>query len=541
VRKILLMSAVLLLATGARAATTYVSQSGGTVTCNAGSHSSVSVATFNTSTPAAGDHVYICGTLTTFLGVYGSGTSGNVITVTWDTGASISLPTCNGSGAKCVDLSNNSYIVLDGGTPCGPGTVCAASDSGTGIIEATASGSPPLANQPGPSEGIYSTGSHVEIKNLIIRNVYQHTSFMDNTGGAGDYSGAYIEGSGDSMHDCTVHDVSAAYEIPGGTNLSDISFYNNNLWNINWGFSSATGGSGSTQTSYSIHDNHFGTTANWDDSNDTYHHDQLFLYDSVAGEGSFNGVLIYNNLFDGAQGMYSTGMIYFGGGQQQNTYVYNNVFNNSGQSTGMGNALLELTGNDGTTTQTVWVYNNTILGAGPTIDTQDCVVLQGTFVFESNVVSGCATLEELQNGTGGAPTITGLDYNQYAFGTGSNIWKYGNTSTDCSTLTCWQSATSAEAHSAYYSSQSSLDISSTGVPLAGSPLINAGPNFTSTCSTATGLCSDTSYGGQIIPTARPSTGSWTIGAYNLDAGPVAPCAACMVLLPPTNLTARVLF
>jgi len=254
----------------AHAATTYVSQSGGTFSggtaCNG--QTAISLATFNGSTPSPGDHIYWCGILTSEPIIGGSGTSGNPITITFDTGARISIPVFTTIG---FNFGSHNYIVVDGGTPCGPGTTCYAAESAnptgypsgiTGIVEATASGTA-LAHQPGPCQAIWLAGSNVEIKNLIIRNVYQHTP-GDGHGGAGDYSGIYIGGAESNLlvHDSDIHDVSAGIQGGSGPAVGN-TFYNNALWNINWGISQGTT-TGQTQSNLTIRNNVFGSTANWD-------------------------------------------------------------------------------------------------------------------------------------------------------------------------------------------------------------------------------------------------------------------------------------
>lgn len=66
-----------------------------------------------------------------------------------------------------------------------------------------------------------------------------------------------------------------------------------------------------------------------------------------------------------------------------------------------------------------------------------------------------------------------------------------------------------EAHSSYYAADG---LNGSGVPLQGSPVIGAGANLSTLCSTLPGLCSSTSAGGTVSPVPR-SGGAWNIGAY----------------------------
>ena len=142
-----------------------------------------------------GTTVHVCGTITSSLTIHGSGTSGNVIEIAWTSGARISVPY-----GQIININGSyGYLLFDGGTPCGPSTACdaveAANLSGyasgqTGIIEATANGSL-LANQNTSTQAFYGCNSchDIEIRNLIIRNLYVHSSMADMTNNAD--SGAF--------------------------------------------------------------------------------------------------------------------------------------------------------------------------------------------------------------------------------------------------------------------------------------------------------------------------------------------------------------
>jgi len=107
--------------------TRYVAQSAGTfnggTACNG--QTTISAATFNSTKNSPGDVDYVCGTITGSAGgavltVVGSGSSGNPITLIFDTGASLSAPYCNwaGNSSGCLVISTpytpQSYIVVNG-------------------------------------------------------------------------------------------------------------------------------------------------------------------------------------------------------------------------------------------------------------------------------------------------------------------------------------------------------------------------------------------------------------------------------------------
>ena len=159
----------------ARAANHYVSQSGGTFSggsaCNG--QTTESIATFNGATPSAGEKDTLCGTITTTLQINASGTSGNLIAILADTGASIQV---GGGSGKAIEMNSNTYLLLDGGTACGPGV----SVSGCGQLAITNNGSPQGGFATNDLATLFdsmcSSAGTVEIRNWQLGPVYQHTS-----------------------------------------------------------------------------------------------------------------------------------------------------------------------------------------------------------------------------------------------------------------------------------------------------------------------------------------------------------------------------
>src|SRR5271170_1636186 len=148
-RKILAAMAFLVVFVSVGGASTYyVSQAGGTFSggthCN-GQTTQVPSWFSVSGHYTAGDTVYLCGTITSELTVGNSGSSANPINVIFDTGAGITVPYCDTNA--CFAFGGNTYVTLNGGTPCGWNTKTNTSE-GTcnGIIQATANGSN-LANK----------------------------------------------------------------------------------------------------------------------------------------------------------------------------------------------------------------------------------------------------------------------------------------------------------------------------------------------------------------------------------------------------------
>jgi hypothetical protein len=523
----------------ASGSTAYVSQNGGTFSggsvCNG--KSTTSIATSNGMTYAPGSTIYLCGVITTTPDFSrSSGVSGNPTTIIFDTGARVSQPFCN---TICFNLGGASYITVDGGLPCGAGTACSAAETAsptgypsgiTGIIEATASGST-LANKPTGGQFFDTSGSNLEIKNLILRNIYVHSVFTDTNGGGSAYAAwAANNCTNCSMHDSELHDVGCAMCATDGPAYSGFQFYKNDVYDFNWGVVSGTY-PGVVGTGWFIHDNHFGSTANWDDSVDNAHHDYIFLTRGGVAQGppqEFDQVYIYNNLFDGSTGCCTTAPIYNSGGPLVNTYIFNNVFNFLASPKGADNALLTLSPGVGATT---FVYNNTVIDSSTKQSGEGCFSDEATFSFANNVEKQCNGFQYIQS-SGGTVAFGPMDHNVYGE-TGSSstagYWQspWGNTdsfATWQSTIMangCGVSASGCDTHSIYSPAQGSLMLDANGAPLAGSPAIDAGTNLTSLCgmdANLAALCFDTSAGNTRTPTPRPTTGAWTAGAYNYCTG-----------------------
>lgn len=507
--------------------TVYVAQSAGTFSggsaCNG--QTAESVATFNAGSESAGNIYVLCGTITTPLKLNGSGTSGNVITMKWDTGARISQPVAQG-----INLNGaTAYWLFDGGVACGPGTECdvveAANQTGyatgqTGIIEATANGSA-LANRSATSQAFYGcSGCHdIEIKNLIMRNLYVHSSMSDNTSNidAGAFAFQCYGGTSGcvsgtiAIHDSVIHDTGNAISLEKMSGTS-IYLYNLDMFHNNWEVENSGNG---TRTLY-IYGNHWHDASNWDTSGDVFHHNGIHNYMNVSSDSL--GLYLYNNLADGDWGACCTtsNLTFVEVEHPAYYYVFNNVVVQScSNNTAPADSSYTTPSGQGE----IW-YNNTLLGCRTTASNTRSVDLYGTgMAWENNAVEGYG--QYVVVGTG--YSFSALDYNVYgAIGTSGNLpWQCGSTGNG--SFAVWQSSCGGDAHG---QKVTLLNVStSTGKPNPGSPLIGAGFNLHSECSGQPNpglgaLCYDAA------GTARPSSGAWSAGAYSSGAGPN----------PPTNLT-----
>lgn len=489
--------------------TTYISQSGGLFSggsaCNG--QTAVSVATFNASTPSAGNIYYLCGTITSPLTIGGSGSAGNVIQFLWDAGARISVAFGNS-----INVGSQGYLLFDGGIPCGPNTACYANESAsptgypasiTGIIEATANGSG-LANQNVATQAFNGCSAchDIEIRNLIIRNLYQHTSTSDATANADGGNWVFQCGSGQSactgtflIHDNDIHDTGNALSMQHFSSAT-IKVYNNEFWRNNWAYENSGNG---TRTTF-FYNNHCHDATNWDTTGDTYHHNCIHSYMNTSSDST--DFYIYNNQSDGDWGTCCTtsNFLFIETAPPANLYVFNNLViqkcSNSEygvstrtQSAGAGFSLFA---------------NNTLLGCASTASNVEAIDLYGTgLVYENNAIENYGQYVV----TGSTASFTTLDYNSYGgIGlSGNSPWQFGATGDN--TFAAWQTSSSGDTHG---QKLTSLNVnSSSGVPNSGSGLIGAGTNLTSLCSgNLTPLCSDKN------GIARPSSGAWTVGAVS---------------------------
>jgi hypothetical protein len=122
-----------------QAATYYVSDAGGSVTC--GTDGTQTTQAYNFTGYAASDTLKLCGKITHDLVIQKNGVS-----IIFESGASLQIPAC---GNGCIQLNGKTGGLIDGGTPCGPGTSCSTNfgdygmgSVGSGLILQTTVGTP---------------------------------------------------------------------------------------------------------------------------------------------------------------------------------------------------------------------------------------------------------------------------------------------------------------------------------------------------------------------------------------------------------------
>ena len=475
-----------------------------------------------------GTVVYLCGTITSPLQINGSGTSGNPIEVLWTAGTRISVP-----HGRIINLNGSyGYLLFDGGTACGPATSCdtveTANQTGyatgqAGIIEATANGSA-LANQDISTQAFYGCNlcHDIEVRNLIVRNLYVHSGISDSTSSADTGTFIFQCGAGNngcasgtiSIHDSTVHDTGNAISIEK-VSSTNVNVYNIDFYHNNW----AMENSGSGTRTLNFHDNHIHDTSNWDTTADAFHHNGLHNYMTTASDSV--AINFYNNLSDGNWGSCCTTdtSLFVELSLPDNINVFNNV-------------CIQYNGN----VAPCWGYyattgvfaNNTAIGATVTGNVKAIEVGGTNITFENNTVENYGQFIVVDGGT----TFTVFDYDIWGPDNydGNDPWAYGPTG--AGSFPAWQSACSCDSHGGQIAS---LGVNSSGIPQSGSALIGKGAQLTSIVGQLTGIVgmialdSGTSAGDTNTPVARPASGAWDVGAFQYSAS--------TIVNPPTSIIA----
>jgi hypothetical protein len=448
-----------------------------------------------------GTTVHLCGTISTEIAVQGSGTSSSPITILFEPGAQISVPYCDVNA--CIGIRRNSYIRIDGGTPCGWSSVNEASE-GTcnGVIQATANGSN-LPNQQS-GYGITGCGPNTEIQNLGIYNI-----FVAVANGAFPSSALGVLCGGGvpniSIHDSLLHDAQWMIVDPY-QNDTGLAIYNNEIYNVGHGLAIASainGGSISGQ----VYGNYIHDYANWTGPGCPEHMDGIHLYGQATP--STVNLDIYNNRFGGNPGQCLTAQIFQ---ESTTTPGTEHIFNNTlyFTSPSPGGFVMALGPTPG---GTISIYNNSIQCSSANAGPLGVLLNVATFDFENNVVSNC---EPLIWWEGGSLNIVN-----------NNV--YAGCTTDCFRDTAgydsfaqWQANTRKDTNAHYAPGGANLDANLK--PLAGSIAISSGLNLSSVLSL---LTTDKH------SVLRPAAGLWDAGALQ-SSGTLASSP-----VPPTGLSVTV--
>jgi hypothetical protein len=510
-RKLILAVAFLFLVVPVRAKDLYVAQSSSQTSGGGSCGSPLSIGWFNN--PASwgsgsnqigpGTTVHLCGTFRGAAGeqllkVRSSGSSGNPITLKFESGAIFTAPYWSPLGA--IYANGVSYITIDGGT--------------NGVIQNTANGTGMAFHS--DSRAVYAvrcTGCTVQ--NLNVSNLYVRTSSSDLTVNQTAVNCVYFNNS----NNFTVKNIScnhAGWAIAGFGN--NFTLEHSNISNIDHGlaFGPPSGISG-----LSIHDNHIHDFANWDSATNRYHHDGLHIWGQRGG--SIANGSIYNNLFDGDSGVNITADIYLQD-SVRSVSVYNNVF--TAPKNRVLNVLWFAAGSTGMNASQNSAYNNTIAAGGQKAGSAMFVQSQMDFTAQNNILQGGSSDISIQGG--GTLSSKGIDHNTYQdlFADYRDTNTFGIQGAVYHDLPGWQRACHCDANSRLVPGVHILK-GAVGQLLPGSVGISAGTNLTTV---ALGILAPLAADKAGAP--RPVSGPWDMGA--LQSG------AAVVRLPaPSGVTATI--
>lgn len=479
-----------------------------------------------------GTTVHLCGTITGTPGSsglipQGSGTSGNPITIHFESGAILQNTYWSSSGkgdewsdssAAGIFFSSVNYFVVDGGgTPSNAdcnttnATTTALAQYGicglptpNGIIQDTANGSA-LANQiEDVGIAIYGSSSNIEIKNLEITNIYIHQNGPDSCNSQGTGSGSCLQWNGRYSTDIDLDTTGSNILIHNnaltiaGKAVSDgdgaISVYNNYMGNHAW---MMFVGGGNTVT---VYNNEWTDWTNWSHPINNYHQNGVH---SFSGGGS--SMYFYNNYVHGNMcpsnpygGCSVSAMFY--NESDNDMYVFNNLME---IDSGAQSQPIAYCGTSCTGAYPNYLYNNTIIGAQPSDGVATWYEGSPPVYSENNIATAQSTGFDVYTNGGANPDCAVTNYNDFYGFSGNGCTEGANSTTANPNLT-----------SAYL-------LQST------SPGKGTGANLTSSCSGAlVALCSDKA--GNARPTGSTA---WDMGAYQYSTS-AAPA-------PPTGLTAVV--
>lgn len=442
--------------------------------------------------------VHLCGTFTgsangTMFTFQGNGSSGNPVTLLFESGTVLTAPYWNFSNGA-INMSGRSFVVVSGGT--------------NGIIQNTANGSS-LANHQ-PSAGIVAASCNgCEIKNLAISAIYVSVApnvIVDQT----EVNAIQMSGSNWSVHNNKISDCGWCIRHFYANGDSNNQVFNNELSRFDHAYAYAAGAANAGTGTF-FHDNNIHDSANWDCGGGC-HHDGVHVF-GIAGN-TIDNFNVYNNYFWGLWGDSPTGFIFIEGASSVaashviNSSYYNNVGVVSPGATVNTNGWFGIFSGSGNTQ----LYNNTIIGGSAT-DNEACfnVGSVNNLTFKDNVVDRCGDPVNF----GSLTNTNGANINNNAYGTscqnGNNcfVWNgqfKGN-------FASWKAACACDANAIQ---NNNLLLGATGLPQTGSPVLGVGANLSSIASgSLAALALDTSLGNTRTPVLRPtiSQGPWPAGAY----------------------------
>ena len=356
-----------LLAMPAMATTRYVASSANTYSAGSGpctttavptgSYTTITAATWNSTSESAGDITWICGGVTATAGntvlTFGwDGANGNPLVMNWDTNAVISAPYFGFGGG--VSPNGHSHILLNGGT--------------NGVIKTTANGTNLTYQQANAGIYSYTSGTDLEIENLTVGPIYQIVG--QDVANESAWEGTVCIDVDEGYDNVKIHNNNMSYCREGlfdaYTTMTLGQFNNNTIDYSSWMLIVGDGINSSTGSGIQINGNLLGP------------HFQAFIPadESVHADGIF---------------FFATNPGSSASGQILNNYVHGDMCNGYGNCTGylfVGSGIVNTTiGNN------MWWQDTS--GGGP----EALVVIRGGCQGENNVNFVNNTLGGYSSGT----------------------------------------------------------------------------------------------------------------------------------------------
>ena len=417
------------------------------------------------------------GTFTNALTVNRGGAANSPITIYFEPGANITMPAIPATGA--INCGGYSFLTINGGV--------------NGLIGSTANGTG-MPNQVN-SAGVYCEGSAitgVTIQNLAITNLYARTPGSTDLNSSGHGIYAYADLTNVVVRNCAISQCEKCIFIIYATGANhDLECYSNRLSHCNWGIGVGDGYTNAVLDGLYIYNNAINVCNDWEAPADNFHHDGIYAFAENARSYATN-VWVCNNVIGPYFGSNVTAAIYLssvGGAGIYNASIYNNVLFTSTNKPPSNGFI------DASHVHGGCVYNNTINANG--YGGIGLTIYSGTNVsIVNNIISGTTypIYEDVAN------SVSFCDYNDYYFNSKAMGYYYSGRILNYAS---WQGL-GYDAHSVtgtpnyYDSTVSDFRL------LPGSQAIGTGENESALFTT------------DILGAARPQSGGWDMGAYQMS-------------------------
>ena len=409
-------------------------------------------------------------------------------------------PNFNTSGSSgAILISGQSWVVIDGGTN---GTI-------QNTLTGTSGGACPGGACSYSSSGqfIYINGSsNITVQNLSLGVLYDHLSVSDDNS---DGAGIFLNNSSNvTINNNTIHDSRYGVFVQPSNGNSNVTVSNNMIYNIDAGTSVGIGNANIAFSGFYFYGNKIHDFANWNNTDYTFHHDGVHIWETQNND-TLSNCYIYNNYWYGDFG-HGTAMTYlenYGTGTSGACYVFNNLYGPTAATGGNGFGGV-WTETDAVGHPTMYVYNNTFVGAGLTTFNASWLELANiSETLENNIVSNVGIGLYTQSS---AANPVASNYNLWNASSNGSMFQINGSSYS---LSAWHTASGLDGNSSGSAPLLNSDFSLQ----SGSPARGLGTNLYSICNGQANpglgaLCLDRN------GVARPASGAWDAGAFQYSSG-----------------------